>query len=315
MPAPADAASLVVGRFATAVLAATRPDAVTGATVRLLATLGARWHVILTGHGSGHRRLSSHRCSRALFERVVGTGAKPVSLGGSGGLLTFEIHAQLPGAADDWARCAFALPLHPRWRDDDLDYCAETLRHALYRLLSLMSERRRKRLLTLVLGRQQSRVFVFNTRGVLVDCHPADASDVPEAVSRLASSPAARRSHREGQSVTIDGERMDLVQSWLEGEHGDDERLLVIELRPSHTVGAEVHRQFVQCGLTEREVQVAELIVQGRSNRAIATSLCISQDTVKTHCRHLFGKLGINRRTDFLPLLSESADDRVSGGS
>lgn len=49
--------------------------------------------------------------------------------------------------------------------------------------------------------------------------------------------------------------------------------------------------------LTEREREVLALMAKGASNREIAAELYLSVDTVKTHARHLFGKLGVANRT------------------
>lgn len=40
-----------------------------------------------------------------------------------------------------------------------------------------------------------------------------------------------------------------------------------------------------------------ELIVSGHSNKAIASRLVISEDTVKTHVRGLYRKLGVGDRS------------------
>ena len=49
--------------------------------------------------------------------------------------------------------------------------------------------------------------------------------------------------------------------------------------------------------LTEREREVLALIAKGASNREIAAELYLSVDTIKTHVRHLFAKLGVANRT------------------
>jgi DNA-binding NarL/FixJ family response regulator len=49
--------------------------------------------------------------------------------------------------------------------------------------------------------------------------------------------------------------------------------------------------------LSEREREVLALIAQGATNREIADELYLSIDTVKTHVRHLFSKLGVTNRT------------------
>jgi DNA-binding NarL/FixJ family response regulator len=50
--------------------------------------------------------------------------------------------------------------------------------------------------------------------------------------------------------------------------------------------------------LTSREIQVLELLAEGRSNKAIAQQLGISDQTVKFHVAAIAGKLGAVNRTD-----------------
>lgn len=49
--------------------------------------------------------------------------------------------------------------------------------------------------------------------------------------------------------------------------------------------------------LTERERDVLEALIKGWSNKEIATSLHISEDTVKSHLKMLFAKLRVRDRT------------------
>ena len=49
--------------------------------------------------------------------------------------------------------------------------------------------------------------------------------------------------------------------------------------------------------LTEREREVLALLAQGATNREVATELYLSIDTVKTHVRKVFTKLGVGNRT------------------
>jgi len=48
--------------------------------------------------------------------------------------------------------------------------------------------------------------------------------------------------------------------------------------------------------LTERESAVLNLLAEGRSQREIATSLFISHNTVKTHLKSVYRKLGVTSR-------------------
>jgi DNA-binding NarL/FixJ family response regulator len=49
-------------------------------------------------------------------------------------------------------------------------------------------------------------------------------------------------------------------------------------------------------GLTQRESEVLSLLVAGLSNRAIAMKLVVSEETVKTHSRGIYRKLGVSDR-------------------
>ena len=48
--------------------------------------------------------------------------------------------------------------------------------------------------------------------------------------------------------------------------------------------------------ISQRELEVLELVAQGASNRDAAARLFISEATVKTHLMHIYGKLGVNDR-------------------
>jgi non-specific serine/threonine protein kinase len=49
-------------------------------------------------------------------------------------------------------------------------------------------------------------------------------------------------------------------------------------------------------GLTPRELEIAGLIAEGMSNKAIAAKLVISHRTVEVHVDHIRGKLGFSSR-------------------
>lgn len=50
-------------------------------------------------------------------------------------------------------------------------------------------------------------------------------------------------------------------------------------------------------GLTQREVQVLRLLAEGKSNRAIAAELVLSEKTVARHVSNIFTKLGLSSRS------------------
>ena len=50
--------------------------------------------------------------------------------------------------------------------------------------------------------------------------------------------------------------------------------------------------------LSERELEVLGLLVDGSSNKSIAQRLNVSENTVKAHISHIFTKLGAQSRTE-----------------
>ena len=65
--------------------------------------------------------------------------------------------------------------------------------------------------------------------------------------------------------------------------------------------------------LTERELQVARLVVDRKTNPEIAAELFLSQKTVETHLRNIFHKVGVTGRAD-LARAVERADETARPG-
>jgi DNA-binding CsgD family transcriptional regulator len=84
---------------------------------------------------------------------------------------------------------------------------------------------------------------------------------------------------------------------------GDDTHLRVTvlacpDLPPAHVVAAVVVAPAGDLGrLTRRELEVLGLIVEGCSNRRIASSLRLTERTVTTHLEHILAKLDAPTRT------------------
>lgn len=59
--------------------------------------------------------------------------------------------------------------------------------------------------------------------------------------------------------------------------------------------------------LSRREAEIMHFICEGLSNKQIAARLFISEQTVKSHCNHLFKKFGVSSRLQLA--LSASSED------
>ena len=63
--------------------------------------------------------------------------------------------------------------------------------------------------------------------------------------------------------------------------------------------------------LTERELQVAQLIVDRRTNPQIAAELFLSPKTVESHVRNLFHKLGVSSRVEVARVIERAGVGRA----
>jgi len=65
-------------------------------------------------------------------------------------------------------------------------------------------------------------------------------------------------------------------------------------------------------GLTETERRVAALVTRGQTNREVAAAMFVTENTVQTHIRHIFQKLGVRSRTELTALLLGAPAGTVS---
>jgi DNA-binding NarL/FixJ family response regulator len=94
------------------------------------------------------------------------------------------------------------------------------------------------------------------------------------------------------------------AQSYLLKDMSDEEVLNTIravhagDVRLPTNVAGLLATRMQREDLTPRELEVLELVVKGRSNKAIADALGLSEAAVKSRLKGLFAKLGVQDRTE-----------------
>jgi two-component system NarL family response regulator len=63
-------------------------------------------------------------------------------------------------------------------------------------------------------------------------------------------------------------------------------------------IAARLADRMIRPGLTPRELDVLRLVSRGRTNKEIAAAMFISDETVKSHMKGLFNKLGVHDRAE-----------------
>ena len=173
-------------------------------------------------------------------------------------------------------------------------------------------------------GRPGARAAAARCRGFIADgdafgshyeraleLHAQDGNGWERARTHLCYGEALRRSKRRTEAR----EQLRLAATTFEelgaGTYAERART---ELRAT---GERIRRRdpSTRDELTPQEQHVAALVAEGLTNREIATRLFISPNTVETHLRHVFRKLGIRSRTELAVLLSERSDGDEDHGS
>ncbi len=79
--------------------------------------------------------------------------------------------------------------------------------------------------------------------------------------------------------------------------------------------GAKDDYQMSLKQLTDREQEILELLADGSTNKAIARTLGISNDTVKQHVRHILNKLNLSSRVEAAVLYAVEQNSIAKGVS
>ena len=67
--------------------------------------------------------------------------------------------------------------------------------------------------------------------------------------------------------------------------------------------------------LTKKETEILKFICTGLTNKEIATKLYISEQTVKSHCNHLFKKFGVSSRLKLAVYISQCHPESLTNSS
>ena len=134
--------------------------------------------------------------------------------------------------------------------------------------------------------------------------HRVDPRPFEEARTRLCYGERLRRERRRGDArfqirETLDGFRRMGATAW--------ERRAEAELAAT---GEHARRRVDETRdeLTAQELVVARLVAQGLRNKEVAAQLFLSTNTIETHLRHVFQKLGVRSRTELAAKFTDFRD-------
>jgi DNA-binding NarL/FixJ family response regulator len=71
-------------------------------------------------------------------------------------------------------------------------------------------------------------------------------------------------------------------------------------------------KDAARADLTPQELVVARLVAQGNTNREVATQLFLTTNTIETHLRHVFQKLGVRSRTELAAKFTDFRDSTAA---
>ena len=78
----------------------------------------------------------------------------------------------------------------------------------------------------------------------------------------------------------------------------------------SDLVGTSTHG--ANDGLSDREIEVVNLVARGDTNKEIADTLVIAENTVKVHLRNIYGKLSLRNRQELTAYVIQAESELTS---
>jgi len=155
-------------------------------------------------------------------------------------------------------------------------------------------------------GREAVECFTQHKPDVtLMDLRLPDMSGIEAIIAIQAKSPEARiimlttfDRDTEIQRALAAGARSYILKSMHPGDLTETIRQVHAgKKRIPPQVAANLAEHLGEEALTEREMEVLQLVMGGNRNRDIADRLFISEETVKAHIKHIMEKLGAIDRT------------------
>jgi DNA-binding CsgD family transcriptional regulator len=130
-----------------------------------------------------------------------------------------------------------------------------------------------------------------------------------------------RRPFEEARTLLCYGERLRRERRRLDARKRIGEALVAFRLQGAtawvHRAEAELaatggrarrRTDSTRDDLTAQELVVARLVAQGLRNKEVAAQLYLSTNTIETHLRHVFRKLGIRSRTELAAKFTDFRD-------
>jgi DNA-binding CsgD family transcriptional regulator len=133
----------------------------------------------------------------------------------------------------------------------------------------------------------------------LVEETDAEFGDVVADIEAISCGMVARRA--ECEFAELIGQRRRFTMSPIASPNTKMAYTLFIH-SASH-LNRILSRSMEACSFSQREVEVATLLVEGMSNQQIADKLFVAETTVKDYVATIFQKLGVSKRTGVLPRL------------
>ena len=148
---------------------------------------------------------------------------------------------------------------------------------------------------------------------------PRQATPRPSARRSRAPSRAPSPAERSRAAATASDAIEQLERAAAEFDRLGAQRSREAAERELRQLGQHIHRRSQPsraqgdgiAALTKRELQIARLIVDRRTNREIAEELFLSARTVETHVRNLFRKLDADSRVEVARIVERA--DRLAG--